>query len=319
MVGPLVELAGGDERVLVGPQTADDAGVYLLDGHALVATADFITPVCDDPERFGRVAAVNALSDVYAMGGQPIFALNLCCFPEKGVPDGALDGILRGAAVTIGEARAVLLGGHSVRDPELKFGLAVVGTADPEHIMTNAAALPGDRLILTKPLGTGVLINAFRAGKLDETGLEPALKEMERLNSAASSLALKHGTHAATDITGFGLAGHALEVARASSVGLRIEFGGLPVHEAFYEMVDRGISTGSTPENIRHAAPLLEDTAGLDGPRTKLLHDPQTSGGLLVSVPAVSAAALVSDLVSTGHRAADVGEVLDGPPRLEIV
>ncbi len=219
--------------MLVGPETADDAGVYLLDGRALIATADFITPVCDDPRRFGRVAAANALSDVYAMGGAPLFALNLCCFPED-VPDGVLAAILEGAAAALGEAGAALLGGHTVRDPELKFGLAVIGEAAPGRLLTNAGARAGDRLVLTKPLGTGVLINAFKIDKLDEAGLEPALREMERLNAEASRLALAHGAAAATDVTGFGLAGHALGMARASGVGLRVELARLPVHEGFH-------------------------------------------------------------------------------------
>src|SRR3954464_13309153 len=211
MIAPLVRLAGGDERILVGPETADDAGVYLLDGHALVATADFITPVCDDPRRFGRVAAANSLSDVYAMGGRPLFALNLCCFPElEGEGAEALGGVLRGAAEALVDAHAVLLGGHSVRDPELKFGLAVIGEADPQRLLTNAGAKPGDRLLLTKPLGTGILINSFKADKIDEAGLDPALVEMERLNAEAARLALAHGVTAATDVTGFGLTGHAL-------------------------------------------------------------------------------------------------------------
>jgi len=319
MMAPLARLAGRDERVLVGPETSDDAGVYLLDGRALVATADFITPVCDDPVRFGRVAAANSLSDVYAMGGQPLFALNLCCFPQSGVPEGVLGAILEGGSRTLSEASAVLLGGHSVRDPELKYGLAVIGTADPQRLLTNAGARPGDRLILTKPLGTGVLINAAKAGKLDESGLEPALREMERLNAVASALALEHGARAATDITGFGLAGHALGMARASGAGLRFTFERLPVHEGFYELVKSGVTTGCTRLNISNAAAQLEDRAGLDETRRELLHDPQTSGGLLIAVPPGSAAALLAGLTRSGHRAAEVGEVLPGPPRIEIV
>jgi len=323
MIGPLVRLAGRDERILVGPETADDAGVYLLGGpggHALVATADFITPVCDDPRRFGRVAAANSLSDVYAMGGRPLFALNLCCFPPLEDPDAqALQGILEGAAATLAEAGAVLLGGHSVRDEELKFGLAVIGEADPARLLTNAGARPGDRLILTKPLGTGVLVNAFKVDRIDEAGLEPVLREMERLNSEASRLALAHGVRAATDITGFGLTGHALGMAKASGAGLRIVFGRLPVHEGFYRLVEKGISTGCTDANEANVAPVFSDRVGLDRVRKEILFDPQTSGGLLLAVPPENAGPLLEALLAGGHKAAEIGEVLEGQARIEVV
>jgi len=320
MISPLVRLAGRDERILVGPETADDAGVYLLGGHALVATADFITPVCDDPRRFGRVAAANALSDVYAMGGKPLFALNLCCFPElDGEGAEALNGILQGAAEALVAAGAVLLGGHSVRDPELKFGLAVIGEADPDRLLTNAGARPSDRLLLTKPLGTGVLINAFKADKLDEAGLEPALREMERLNDAAGRLALEHGARAATDVTGFGLTGHALGMARASGAALRFVFERLPVYDGFYRLAKAGVTTGCTVANEENVEAVFEDRAGLDRLQRELLFDPQTSGGLLLAVPAESAPALLDALLASGHRAAEVGEVLEGPARIEVV
>lgn len=320
MIGPLVQLAGRDERILVGPETADDAGVYLFHGRALVATTDFITPVCDDPRRFGRVAAANSLSDVYAMGGRPLFALNLCCFPSlEGEDAEALAGILHGAAEALAEAGAVLLGGHSVRDKELKFGLAVVGEADPDRLLTNAGARPGDRLLLTKPLGTGVLINAFKADKADEAVLEPALREMERLNSVASRLALEHGVHAATDVTGFGLTGHALGMAKASKVGIRFVFERLPVHEDFYRLAAAGVRTGSTAPNEDNVRAVLEERAKLSKPQRDVLFDPQTSGGLLLSVPPENAPALLAALLAEGHRAAEIGEVLEGPPRIEVV
>jgi selenide,water dikinase len=305
--------------VLVGPETADDAGVFLLDGHALVATADFITPVCDDPRRFGRVAAANSLSDVYAMGGRPLFALNLCCFPEAGVPDGVLAAILEGAAAALAEAGAALLGGHSVRDPELKFGLAVVGEAPPDRLLTNSGARAGDRLVLTKPLGTGVLINAFKAGKLDEAGLEPALREMERLNAAASGLALAHDATAATDVTGFGLVGHALGMARASRVGLRVAFGHLPVHQGFYPLAASGVSTGCTGANQDNAGTAFADRAGLDAIQREVLFDPQTSGGLLLALPPAAVEPLLAALAAAGHRAAEIGEVVAGPPCFEAI
>jgi selenide,water dikinase len=309
----------GDERVLVGTETADDAGVYLLGDTGLVATVDFITPVCDDPRRYGRVAASNSLSDIFAMGGQPLFALNICCFPDKDIPEGMLEGILEGGAEAVAESGAVVLGGHSVTDDELKFGLAAVGRADPVRLLTNAGARPGQKLILTKPLGTGVLINAFKAGKLDEPGLEPALAEMERLNGVASRLALEAGCRAATDITGFGLAGHALAIARASEVGIRLEFAALPVHEGFYAMARKGVTTLSTGPNEENVEEELAVTAELSRDERQLLFDPQTSGGLLIAVDPERAEELLARLLESEHRAALVGEVLDGPTRLEVV
>ncbi|HEV2843818.1 MAG TPA: selenide, water dikinase SelD, partial [Thermoanaerobaculia bacterium] len=294
--------------------------VYLFHGRALVATTDFITPVCDDPRRFGRVAAANALSDVYAMGGRPLFALNLCCFPElAGEGAEALGQILQGAAGALAEAGAVLLGGHSVRDEELKFGLAVIGEADKDRLLTNAGARPGDRLLLTKPLGTGVLVNAFKVDKIDEAGLEPALREMERLNSVASRLALEHGVHAATDVTGFGLSGHALGMAKASKAGIRLVFERLPVYEDFYRLVKAGVTTGCTVANEDNVQAVLENRAKLTRVQRDVLFDPQTSGGLLLSVPPESASALLQALLAEGHRAAEIGEVLEGPARIEVV
>lgn len=253
------------------------------------------------------------------MGGVPLFALNLCCFPEADVPDGVFAAILEGAAAALAEAGAALLGGHTVRDPELKFGLAVIGEAAPDRLLTNAGARAGDRLVLTKPLGTGVLINAFKIDKLDEAGLEPALREMERLNAVASRLALAHGAVAATDVTGFGLAGHALSMARASGVGLRVELARLPVHDGFFRLAASGVSTGCTDANARNVAEAFDDRAGLNAVQREVLFDPQTSGGLLLTMPPAAAPPLLEALAASGHRAADIGEVAAGPARLEIV
>lgn len=319
MVAPLTRLAGRDERILVGPETGDDAGVFDFGGRALISTADFITPVCDDPERFGAVAAANSLSDVYAMGGTPMFALNLCCFPGSGVPEGVFSDILEGAARTLARSGGVLLGGHSVEDQELKFGLAVVGVADPARLLTNAGAEPGQRLVLTKPLGTGVLINSFKFDKLDADGLEPALVEMERLNAEASERAVVRGARAATDITGFGLVGHGLNVARSSGVRLRLCFDRLPVHQHFYDMVAKGISTGCTEDNRESAGERYLESRPLTDAQREVLFDPQTSGGLLIAVPPDGAASLVEELVESGHRAVEVGEVVEGSPAVEIV
>ncbi|HEV7666919.1 MAG TPA: selenide, water dikinase SelD [Thermoanaerobaculia bacterium] len=323
LLGPLLRSVspgaeGTDDRVLVGAETSDDAGVFLFGDRALVATTDFIPPVCDDPFRFGRIAAANALSDVYAMGGRPLFALNLCCFPKK-VPAEALSGILAGAADALAEAGAALLGGHSVRDPELKFGLAVIGEADPNRLLANTGALPGQRLILTKPLGTGVLVNAFRADKIGEADLDPVLDEMSRLNAEAGRLALLHGATAATDVTGFGLAGHAWNIARGSGATLRIRFERLPLHDGFLRLVEGGVTTGCTLPNEDHVRDHWEDRATLDLIQRAVLFDPQTSGGLLICVPGESAAALLEDLLAGGHKAAEVGEVIEGPAGIEVV
>ena len=322
MVAPLLAVTGPTSdrgRVVVGPETGDDAGVVEIDGHHWVATLDFITPVCDDPRRYGRVAAVNSISDVYAMGGRPIFALNVCCFPGDGVPDGVLTDVLRGGAEALAEAGALLLGGHTVADAELKYGLAVVGEVAPERLLANAGARPGDRLVLTKPLGTGVLVNAYKFDKLDAAGLEPALVEMERLNDRAAALAAEHGAHAATDVTGFGLAGHALNIARGSGVGLRIDFDRLPVHDRFYELAAQGVTTACTSGNRGNAGSSFIDSRGLGKGELELVFDPQTSGGLLVALPADTAERYAEALVASGHRAAAIGEVVEGPARLEVL
>lgn len=318
MVSPLAGILGPDPRVLVGTATGDDAGVFRHRGSALVATADFITPVCDDPRRFGRVAAANSVSDVFAMGGRVLFALNLCCFPEAEEHREVFSEILIGAAEVLKECGGALLGGHTVRDTDLKFGLSVVGEADPERLLTNAAARPGDLLVLTKPLGTGVLINAFKLGKIGEAELEPALVEMERLNARAAELALAHGARAATDVTGFALAGHALGMAKASGVGLAIDFSSLPVHEGFFALVKKGISTGCTDHNEAAARAWFTDRAALNAIEREILFDPQTSGGLLIALAADAAPDLLEALLAAGHRAAAVGEVLPGAARLEI-
>jgi selenide,water dikinase len=248
-----------------------------------------------------------------------LFALNLCCFPESEAPPEVFAAILAGAAEVVKESGGALIGGHSVRDTELKFGLSVVGEADPQRLLTNAGARPGQRLVLTKPLGTGVILNAFKFGKIDEEELEPALAGMERSNARASELALATGATGATDITGFGLAGHGLEVARASGVGLRVRFAALPVYPGFYELARKGVTTGCTDHNERACQAQFEDRAGLGRYERELLFDPQTSGGLLIAVPPENAPALVADLLAGGHAAAEIGEVVEGPARFEIV
>lgn len=303
--------------MLVGPESGDDAGVFQLGEHGLVATADFIPPVCDEPRRYGRVAAVNSLSDVWAMGGEPLFALNLCTFPGD-LPDGVAAEILAGGLEAIAAAGAVLLGGHTVKDAETKYGLAVVGTVDPASILTLGGVSAGQALVLTKPLGTGVMINAFKFDRLDAAGLEPALVEMERSNREAARLARAHGATAATDVTGFGLAGHAWNLARESRLTIEIEFDALPAHAAFADLVRGGVTTGCTRLNRAHAGERLAIGRRLTAEQEELLFDPQTSGGLLVALPAARASAYVAALVAAGHRAAIVGRAVDGPPGLRV-
>jgi len=311
-----------DPNLLVGFATSDDAGVYLLqDQVALVQTVDFITPIVDDPEVFGQVAAANALSDVYAMGGRPLTALNVCCFPSRGIDRSSLAGILRGGASKVREAGAALVGGHTVQDSELKYGLSVTGVVDPRHVVRNSTAVPGDVLVLTKPVGTGVIINAYRERRVSEATLKEALTEMARLNATGCRLMLEHGTHACTDITGFGVLGHALEMAEGSGVGIRIRMRDLPRYEESLRLIRKGVTTALTRCNLKLARQKMRIAGSLPEEELLLLADPQTSGGLLIALPAPGAEALVSALRACGHhRAACVGDVFASPsPLLEIV
>ena len=306
--------------LLVGFDTFDDAGVYRVgDRLALVQTLDLITPVCDDPVLFGQIAAANSLSDVYAMGGRPVTALNICCFPSEGVPSTVLRDILLGAHQKIGEAGATLVGGHTVKDQELKYGLSVTGLIDPGRILTNAGARPGDALVLTKPIGTGVLINGARKDRLSsEAFLEP-LRTMARLNDVAAELALSHDARACTDITGFGLAGHAMEVSRGSNVSLRLDSGSIPFWDESLTMVAEGVTTAATATNRELTGDLVRFAPGIDKKKQELFFDPQTSGGLLIALPADRAEALVAALAARDvGSAAVVGAVLAGEPGLQV-
>ena len=304
-----------DPNVLVGFDTADDAGVYrLTDEIALVQTVDFITPVVDDPFVFGQVAAANSLSDVYAMGGRPLTALNVCCFPAKGVSRRDLARILEGARERVRAAGAEVVGGHSVTDSELKFGLSVTGVVHPRRILTNAGARPGDRLVLTKPLGTGVIIGALRKQRaVPAELLARCLGWMISLNDAAARAALDHDAHAATDVTGFGLAGHAYEVARASGVGLEFRFDAIPRYEEALELIASGITTANTRINRETLGADFENAGGLSREEETLLFDPQTSGGLLLSLPPERTESCARALHEAGDTlAAVVGEVVAG-------
>jgi selenide,water dikinase len=300
-------------RLLVGTETGDDAAVYAFsDEAALVVTTDFITPICDDPFLYGQVAAANALSDVYAMGGRPLVALAVCAFPDELEPDIAA-AICAGGAAKAAEAGAVVAGGHTVRNPQLLYGLAVTGHVPPRSIVRNAGARPGDRLVLTKPLGTGVTINGYREGKLGEADLLATCKAMSALNARAAALMVAHGAHAATDVTGFGIAGHALGMARASNVRLRLLTERFPVYPNALSLIEAGVSGKGARLNRKTYEPEIEFGRQVLTPRDLLVFDPQTSGGLLVALPAERAADFLEAVREAGHPAATiVGEVADG-------
>src|SRR5579883_191394 len=310
-----------DPAVLVGVETGDDAAVYRLDGdRALVVTADFITPVCDDPFRFGEVAAANALSDVYAMGGRPLVAVALCSFP-KGLPAELARGILAGGLSKAAEAGCAVVGGHTVCNPELFYGLSVTGQVHPERIVRNVGARPGDALILTKPLGTGLIINGRRRDLGSDGDLASALASMATLNRAASEAAVAAGARAMTDVTGFGFVGHALKMATGSGVTFAIDAAALPILDGAEPLARQGVTTGSTgPNRAIGAGRVAVDRASLPPVLDEILHDPQTSGGLLIAVPAERADALLARLRDgAAPRAARIGEALaparpDEPP-----
>jgi selenide,water dikinase len=302
-------------RLLVGTETADDAAVYLLrEDQALVLTTDFITPVCDDPYAYGQVAAANALSDVFAMGGRPLVALAICAFPEALDAEDAA-AICAGGEDKLSEAGALLGGGHSVRNPELLYGLAVTGEVHPRFVVRNVCAVVGDTLVLSKPLGTGLLINGYRGGKLDAESLMAGCRSMATLNDRASRLMLAHGAHAATDVTGFGLAGHALGMARGSGVAMRFWADSFPVYGGALALLDSGVKSRGSVTNRATFEEHVRWQGDTPSSRELLVFDPQTSGGLLVAVPPASAREFVDALHSEGiTAAAAIGEVVEGVP-----
>lgn len=294
-------------NLLVGSEHFDDAGVYRLDAEtALVTTVDFFPPLVDDPYTFGRIAAANSLSDVYAMGGRPLCALNIVGFPDRELPIEVLGDILRGGAERVAAAGAVIAGGHSVRDAEVKYGLAVTGVVHPDRILTNGGALPEDVLILTKPLGSGVLTTAAKSGRIADADLAEAIEVMIDLNAGACEAALSIGVHACTDVTGFGLIGHALEMAEASSVTVEIDAASVPLLAGTIELARAGGLTRAHKSNLEYAGQRLEVSPGVTDLLVQTLADAQTSGGLLLAVPADRAEALVSALQHRKTRAASV-------------
>jgi len=314
--------ASGD--LLVGALEGDDAAVYRLDGgQALVLTTDFFTPIVDDPGDWGRIAAVNAMSDVYAMGGRPVIAVNLAAWPGEGLPLTILADVLRGAAEAASVAGCIVAGGHTIDDPVPKYGMAVVGMADPDRLMTIDRATPGDRLILTKPLGTGVVTTALKRGGAAAVGpgqsstvvvsLRAAVASMTSLNASASEAALEAGVRAATDVTGFGLLGHLHRMLSASGAAAEVAAGRVPMLPGAEELTRQGFVSGGTRANLDRLSSAVAVDEGIPEEVVVLLHDAQTSGGLLLSADASVADSLLEDLTGRGLPAVEIGRVVDGP------
>jgi selenide, water dikinase len=312
---------GTHPDLLVGITTGDDAGVFRLrDDLALVSTVDFFTPVVDDPFTFGQIAAANALSDVYAMGGTPRTALNIVCWPQSGLPSEMLAEILRGGTEKAREAGVMIVGGHSVADEEVKYGMAVTGVIDPRRIIRNVGARAGDSLLLSKPLGTGILMTAFKRDRLATEYYAAAVRRMGELNAATARAMLKYEVHAATDITGFGLAGHAFKMAEGSGVTLRFEESDLPLLPGALELCRAGMIPGGGKRNREFFGPHVRISDEVADEIGEIVFDPQTSGGLLIALPEKDAYALLADLQKDGNLdAVIVGRVIaPGKSALEV-
>ena len=311
-----------DPRALVGTETRDDAAVYRLsDTEAVVETVDFFTPVVDDPYWFGRIAAANALSDVWAMGARPLFALNLVCWPVAKLPMEMLGEVLRGGAESARLAGAPVLGGHSIDDPEPKFGMAVTGVVHPDRVLRNVGARAGDVLLLTKPLGSGIATTAIKAEKASAALVDRVIEVMSELNRAAGEvLAASGAVHALTDVTGFGLLGHAWEMAEGSGVTLRLRAEAIPVLPGVRELAAQDVVPGGSRANLRWIQPNVLLADGLHPTTAIVLADAQTNGGLLAAVDRARAGAVLEALRAAGVAAVDIGEVVAGePPRIEVL
>jgi selenide,water dikinase len=306
-----------DPRLIVSTDTVDDAGVYLLnDDLALVFTADYFTPIVDDPGDFGRISVANALSDVYAMGGTPLIALNLIGFPDGELPLEVMTAILKGAQEKAAKARVLIVGGHSVSDRELKFGLAVVGTVRPDEVVRNSGARPGDAIVLTKPIGTGVLATALKYEKLTGEALETITTLMKTLNRAAGEAMVAAGASAATDVTGFGLTGHAIEMARGSGVTIELCVDDVPLIEGALDTLKGGLAPGGLFTNHHYYRQFIALKSRADGYSIELLSDPQTSGGLLIALAPDRLGAFEAAYAAAGgdgHRV--IGRVIEAGER----
>jgi len=299
-------------QVLVGLDGPDDAAVYQLnDEQAIVSTIDFFPPVVDDPYTFGSIAAANALSDVYAMGGEVLFALNLAAFPDD-LDRAILSEILRGGAEKVREAGAIITGGHTVSDKEPKYGLAVTGLVHPAHILTKGGAQPGDLLVLTKPLGVGLITTALKRGQADPAHVAAAVKSMSTLNQHASHLAQRFAAHACTDITGYGILGHGLEMTNAGGVMFRLRFADIPLLPGAIEYAEQEIFPGGLHRNREHVLPHVRFADRLTAAHRAILFDPETSGGLLIALDPAQARSFLAQAESDGLFARVIGEVADG-------
>ena len=304
-----------DPKVIRGLESLDDAGVYKLsDALAIIQTVDFFTPIVDDPYAFGQIAAANALSDVYTMGGKPLTAMNIVCFPTQSLDISVLRDILKGGLDKLAEAGVVLIGGHSVDDTELKYGLAVTGSVHPKRLVTNSGAKAGDKIILTKPLGTGIISTAIKGGMAKGETIARIIQCMATLNAKASELMQEVGVHACTDITGFGLIGHTVQLAQNSQVGINIYSASVPFFPEAEEFVKRGLCPGGLHRNREFYFPCAKIDGEVPKHRQDILSDPQTSGGLLICLAPKKAELLLSRLHQAGVvEAAIIGEVTSEP------
>ena len=310
-----------DDRVLIDFRTADDAGVYRWEGGpALVQTVDFFTPIVDDPFVYGQIAAANAVSDIYAMGGKPLTALAIAAFPKDDLDPQVIRAIFRGGFDKLREAGVSLLGGHTVQDREIKFGYAVTGAIDPSRVLSNAGARPGDILFLTKPVGTGIVGTAIKFDRVDATLAAEAVRSMQTLNrAAAEALQTLHAgaVHACTDVTGFGLIGHATEMARASGVTIAISAGDVPLFPGVLEIAEQNRS-GGMGSNQDHFAPSTHVESGVGRVHEFVLYDPQTSGGLLIAAAAASADEVAACLSRAGVPARAIGACETARPGIAV-
>jgi selenide,water dikinase len=300
-----------DENLLVGISTSDDASVYkITDDIALVQTLDFFTPVVDDPYVYGQIAAANSLSDVYAMGGEPKLALNITCFPED-LPKDIIKNILKGGHDKVREANAMIIGGHTVEDKEPKYGLSVTGFIHPKDVVTNSNAKPGDVLILTKPLGLGILNTGIKAGIVSEEGYKTAIHTMSELNKFSKDAMMKVGVNSCTDITGFGLLGHAFEMAQGSKVTIKFNSSSIPIIEEALSLARMGIIPSGAYRNMEYIKDFVKVSESVPQEIADCMFDPQTSGGLLISLEKEKSQLLLNELKSSSTPFALIGEVLE--------